>query len=219
MHQALGYRLTLCDSANTVQRTSLYSFNRYTPFGYAPHLQATTLGFTGMFFEHNIGVYLAGQGYRAFSPRLMRFASADDHSPFGRGGINTYAYCIGDPINYVDPEGTFMRWIFGLFNRLFRALGLADTMPSTVRRSSVPEQFSKFWPETSTKLPKLTISQQLENSAPRSVKNPWFTNSRSGGGSITNVQQLRTINGSLIDPGNPFTRDDTGFASTRRSYS
>jgi hypothetical protein len=32
-------------------------------------------------------------------------------SPFGRGGINPYVYCEGDPINNTDPSGHF--GIFG----------------------------------------------------------------------------------------------------------
>ncbi|WP_338010005.1 RHS repeat-associated core domain-containing protein, partial [Pseudomonas sp. GM60] len=37
---------------------------------------------------------------------LMRFNGPDSFSPFGRGGLNTYAYCLGDPINLSDPNGT-----------------------------------------------------------------------------------------------------------------
>ena len=40
---------------------------------------------------------------RYYSPALGRFVSRD---PIGYdGGINLYAYCGGDPVNYRDPEG------------------------------------------------------------------------------------------------------------------
>lgn len=35
----------------------------------------------------------------------MRFISPDRISPFGRGGINSYTYCNGDPVNRTDPSG------------------------------------------------------------------------------------------------------------------
>ena len=37
----------------------------------------------------------------------MRFASPDDLSPFLAGGLNAYAYCQGDPVNFTDPSGNF----------------------------------------------------------------------------------------------------------------
>nr|WP_269084722.1 RHS repeat-associated core domain-containing protein [Pseudomonas sp. RIT-PI-q] len=66
---------------------------------------ATRLGFNGQLREANIGWYLLGNGYRAYNPRLMRFHSPDSWSPFGRGGLNAYMYCVGDPVNRSDPTG------------------------------------------------------------------------------------------------------------------
>jgi hypothetical protein len=37
----------------------------------------------------------------------MRFNSPDSLSPFGNGGLNSYAYCAGDPTNKSDPTGHF----------------------------------------------------------------------------------------------------------------
>ena len=65
----------------------------------------TQLGFNGQLREADIGWYLLGNGYRAYNPRLMRFHSPDSWSPFRGGGLNAYMYCVGDPVNRVDPTG------------------------------------------------------------------------------------------------------------------
>ncbi|MCU7239923.1 RHS repeat-associated core domain-containing protein [Pseudomonas peradeniyensis] len=76
----------------------------YSPYGYHPELKIT-LGFNGERLEPITGHYLLGNGYRAFSPMLMRFNSPDSMSPFADGGLNVYGYCLGDPINGRDPSG------------------------------------------------------------------------------------------------------------------
>ncbi|RMN89816.1 hypothetical protein ALQ51_04245 [Pseudomonas cannabina] len=62
-------------------------------------------GFNGELIDSVTGHYLLGNGYRAYNPILMRFNSPDSLSPFGKGGLNAYAYCAGDPINRSDPTG------------------------------------------------------------------------------------------------------------------
>jgi RHS repeat-associated protein len=62
-------------------------------------------GFNGERPDPLTGNYHLGNGYRAWSPRLMRFTCPDSLSPFGAGGINPYAYCAGDPVNLTDPSG------------------------------------------------------------------------------------------------------------------
>lgn len=69
------------------------------------------IGFNGQLHESGTAWQLLGNGYRTYSPALMRFQSADPLSPFGRGGINSVAYCLGDPVNRVDPDGDFSWWI------------------------------------------------------------------------------------------------------------
>ncbi|ANN72544.1 RHS repeat-associated core domain-containing protein [Bordetella bronchialis] len=67
-------------------------------------------GFTGARSDPITGAYPLGNGYRWHLPALMRFNAADDFSPFGAGGINAYAYCTGDPVNYDDPGGHVGIW-------------------------------------------------------------------------------------------------------------
>jgi RHS repeat-associated protein len=79
----------------------------YSPYGHQSSELGviTRLGFNGEPREAKPGWYLLGKGYRAYNPRLMRFQSPDSLSPFGEGGINSYAFCSGEPINSCDPTG------------------------------------------------------------------------------------------------------------------
>ena len=79
----------------------------YSPYGHHQAESGLTslLGFNGERPDAVTGHYLLGNGYRAFNPVLMRFNSPDSLSPFGKGGINSYAYCLGDPINKYDSSG------------------------------------------------------------------------------------------------------------------
>jgi RHS repeat-associated protein len=79
----------------------------YSPYGHHPALGAVSdlLAFNGERPDPVTGHYLLGNGYRAFNPVLLRFNSPDNLSPFGKGGLNSYSYCLGDPINLSDPQG------------------------------------------------------------------------------------------------------------------
>lgn len=72
---------------------------------------STRLGYNGTFHEGHPQWQLLGNGYRAYNPASMRFHAPDSMSPFGRGGINAYAYCGNDSINRVDPSGHFIQYL------------------------------------------------------------------------------------------------------------
>ncbi len=63
------------------------------------------LGFNGALIDPVTGMYMLGNGYRQYNPRIKRFLAPDSLSPFGQAGINMYAYCHGDPVNKFDPTG------------------------------------------------------------------------------------------------------------------
>lgn len=79
----------------------------YTPYGFqeAGARRTSVVNFNGQRLDRCTGVYLLGNGYRGFSPALMRFVAPDSWSPFGAGGLNAYAYCAGDPLTSSDPSG------------------------------------------------------------------------------------------------------------------
>lgn len=98
----------------------------YTPFGHSRDRWLDRTAYIGQWREKQ-GGYLLGNGRRAFSPTLMRFSQPDRHSPFGKGGVNAFAYCEGQPITKIDPTGCNSRFktmlgmsiagasIFGIF--------------------------------------------------------------------------------------------------------
>ncbi|WP_122413243.1 RHS repeat-associated core domain-containing protein [Pseudomonas viridiflava] len=85
----------------------------YMPYGHLPAevSSASLMGFNGERCDPVTGHYLLGNGYRAFNPVLMRFNSPDSLSPFEEGGLNAYAYCQGDPVNFDDPTGHMPRYL------------------------------------------------------------------------------------------------------------
>ncbi|MFJ4384679.1 RHS repeat-associated core domain-containing protein [Pseudomonas sp. NPDC089408] len=93
------------DQQCTVHTGSHFPLRRYTPYGHHTIESGGWLAFAGEADSLVPHCYLLGNGKRAYDTVLMRFHSPDSFSPFGRGGINTYAYCQGDPINNVDRDG------------------------------------------------------------------------------------------------------------------
>ena len=110
---------------------------------------ATQLGFNGQLREARIGSYMLGNGYRAYNPRLMRFHSPDSWSPFGRGGLNAYMYCVGDPVNRVDPTGHFSwrKAAINTFNFFFGGPERTGPHTPTLIQGRAAQQLGGLQPE------------------------------------------------------------------------
>ena len=115
--------------ATDFQASVLHSINSthhqpqaYSPYGHRPAENGllSVLGFNGERPDPVTGHYLLGQGHRAYNPVLMRFNSPDTLSPFGKGGINAYAYCSNNPITRVDPTGE--SWVTKIFKNYFETM-------------------------------------------------------------------------------------------------
>jgi RHS repeat-associated protein len=98
----------------------------YSSYGYRHPENGllSLLGFNGERPDSVTGHYLLGNGYRAFNPVLMRFNSPDSWSPFGKCGLNSYAYCLGDPVNFSDPTGHVR---FGFLERVKKFFSFGTT--------------------------------------------------------------------------------------------
>ncbi|MFJ4375672.1 RHS repeat-associated core domain-containing protein [Pseudomonas japonica] len=111
-----------------VQRFSVYGWRS------AGQEVACTLGFNGEYLERGRD-YVLGS-YRTYSPLSRRFHQPDSLSPFGVGGINAYAYCRGDPVNHIDPDGHSPLAYMALG---FTVLSLASAIGAVLREGRARE--------------------------------------------------------------------------------
>ena len=76
--------------------------------------------YRGYYYDTETGLYYLNARY--YSPEWRRFLSPDGAEyidPETPNGLNLYAYCNNDPVNYADPSGHDPEWLQGL------AIGLA----------------------------------------------------------------------------------------------
>lgn len=132
--------LLLTDANRSVRGESQQHSLRETAYGAYGYRSddgmKSLLGFNGEVRDSLSGWYLLGKGYRAYNPWLMIFHSPDSMSPFGAGGINSYMYCGGDPVNFRDPTGHFWEgagWAglgIGIFGAAMTVLSFGGLAPA-----------------------------------------------------------------------------------------
>lgn len=166
---------------------STQQVNLYSSFGSVNSAQNGQLpGFNGERPDPFTGATHLGNGYRAYNPILMRFTSPDSESPFGVGGINPYAYCENDPVNFSDPSGhgifkLFVRGLTFVFKHLFEeatAKALAKDVAATTKfaliygtriassmTNSASYMIAKENPQAAAKLQKASFAFGVINAA------------------------------------------------------
>ncbi|MHC8388498.1 RHS repeat domain-containing protein [Pseudomonas sp. MDT2-39-1] len=101
----------------------------YTAHGADDENAQSRVGFAGELRDTVTGLYHPGS-YRPYDPELMLFLAPDSASPLGDGGLNRYAYCGGDPVNRVDPDGhSFWKWFL---TGIGIGLGIAAFVAGTI---------------------------------------------------------------------------------------
>jgi RHS repeat-associated protein len=104
---------------------------------------AALLGFNGEWQDSVPGGYHLGKGYRMYNPALRRFTSPDSLSPFGAGGINSYSYCAGDPINHTDPSGHALSSnVLAFYAGLLTAITMQEAPGGSIEEEEVEENLA-----------------------------------------------------------------------------
>ena len=73
--------------------------------------------YRGYYYDRETGLYFLQTRY--YDPEIGRFLNRDSVAyadPETINGLNLYAYCLNNPIEYVDPTGTMsdlLKWIIG----------------------------------------------------------------------------------------------------------
>ena len=65
-----------------------------------------SVGYRGYYYDRETKLYYLNARY--YNPEWRRFISPDDTAYLGvenANGLNLYAYCYNDPVNYADPSG------------------------------------------------------------------------------------------------------------------
>ncbi|CAM3602894.1 hypothetical protein CCOS865_00469 [Pseudomonas reidholzensis] len=144
---------TLCGSG--------FAARAYSPYGAPSATAGPALGYAGHPPDPLTGHHHLGNGYRAYNPHLQRFNAPDRLSPFDKGGLNSYAYCVGDPINRRDPSGHEPEWLLpalavatSLFGMFSSGLKIRSMYKVTKTYKARIEGFTPASAEASVPLPR-----------------------------------------------------------------
>ena len=61
--------------------------------------------YRGYYYDTETGFYYLNSRY--YDPEICRFVNADGYVSTGQGllGNNMFAYCLNNPVSYIDPDG------------------------------------------------------------------------------------------------------------------
>ena len=107
---------------------------KYDAYGNCSYLGSTNMNlaesnpirYRSYYFDEDTGLYYLNARY--YNPEWRRFISPDNTAyldPDSVNGLNLYAYCLNDPVNYCDPSGHLAFFIFTAI--IGGALGLGIT--------------------------------------------------------------------------------------------
>ena len=182
----------------------------YTPYGH--HVpKSCLLGFNGERPDPVTGHYVLGNGYRAFNPVLMRFNSPDSWSPFGRGGLNAYGYCVGDPVNQGDQTGHapgFISWLSKLKNPTSRYAPLRASNSSLTSSSPPAARSERVGADLNTAGTNSALLDLMKTSKINAIKDPIARNQAKLSNVDNELTNLRSNKDAVVSKVMSQYRDD-----------
>ena len=185
----------------------------YSPYGHHPADSGllSLLGFNGERRDPVTGHYLLGNGYRAFNPVLMRFNSPDGWSPFGRGGLNAYGYCVGDPVNQGDQTGHapgFISWLSKLKNPTSRYAPLRASNSSLTSSSPPAARSERVGADLNTAGTNSALLDLMKTSKINEIKDPIARNQAKLSNVDNELTNLRSNKDAVVSKVMSQYRDD-----------
>jgi RHS repeat-associated protein len=111
-----------CDALGSIRRVSNESGTAvwggtYYPFGEMSGNGGNVHGFTGKEFDSEMGLNYFCQRY--YDPEIGRFMELDPFNGYAKipQSLNRYAYCMNNPLKYVDPSGLGWEWVLVIYGK------------------------------------------------------------------------------------------------------
>ena len=192
----MARRLLGTDRQHSILSGIPFQVNAYSPYGVMAAAAVPGLAFCGQYRDPLTGGYPLGNGHRVYSPSLGRFIGPDALSPFGKGGLNAYAYCQGDPVNFVDPSGRFPAIIAPIRNIVWGVINLAISAVKVYRNYRIERDFALTSGFAASRAGIVTYGTPEQPIAPWTVKEKAL----SAAGVIAASVSIGTASGRLFTP-------------------
>ena len=102
-----GSVTNIVDGSGAVKKS--YTYDAYGNTTASADVFENHHAYTGAYMDGETGLYYLSSRY--YDPKTGSFTSADSYRGEGEGYWELYAYCEGDPVNYVDITGEKRIWI------------------------------------------------------------------------------------------------------------